>query len=531
MRFLQKGVIFSLLFTLFCFSGYSDGIEKPLIFPVPQNVEIGEGIFIIDNNTFIMVPEKETKADLFLAGLIINEFADKYERPIEIRKSSFSGTNEKFILAGDISNPLIAGFCKQKGLTSSLNALGPEGYILTVSESYAVVAANTGRGALYGVESLRQIISKKDSNLYMPQLIVRDFPRFEFRGIKLYLPGRDNIVFFKRFIKDFAAYYKFNKIILELNANMRLERHPELNIGAVQFARYLNLSRLDRPPGIHMEFQNSSHQDNGDGGILEKEEVADLVNYMRKYNIEVIPELPSLTHSYYLLSGNEEFAENLAQPYPDTYCPLKPEIYKIYFDVLDEYIEVIHPSMIHIGHDEWRMEKDLCELCRGKDYGQLFADDVNKIHDYLAKKGIRTALWGDHLLESVTQTDHQEWESSTGYKYNIPGALKPDQVMKLIPKDILVFNWFWSDSHNDKQLDEFGFSQVYGNFTPEISDWDQRVKTRGLMGGAPSSWAATNEKNFGKDLIYDFLGTANLLWSDHYIHPDSLAYCNSVNDR
>ena len=111
----------------------------------------------------------------------------------------------------------------------------------------------------------------------------------------------------------------------------------ELNIGVVKFARYLNQSRLDRPAGIHMEFQNSSHQDNADGGILEKEEVADLVYYMRKFNIEVIPELPSLTHAYYLLAGHEELAENLAQPYPDTYCPLKPEKYKIYFDVLDIY--------------------------------------------------------------------------------------------------------------------------------------------------------------------------------------------------
>ena len=175
---------------------------------------------------------------------------------------------------------------------------------------------------------------------------------------------------------------------------MRLERHPELNIGAVQFERHLNFSRLDRPPGQHMEYQNSSHQDNADGGILEKEEVADLVNYMRKFNIEVIPELPSLTHAYYLLAGHEELAENMNQPYPDTYCPLKPESYKLYFDVLDEYIEVIHPSIIHIGHDEWRMEKDLCELCKGKDYGELYAADVTKIHDYLAKKGIKISFVG-----------------------------------------------------------------------------------------------------------------------------------------
>ena len=497
--------------------------ERPLIFPIPSEVQINDGIFSVDKTTFIMVPDKESKYDDFLAKLLFNEFVDKYEQPISIvRKSAFSDKG-KFILIGDITNPLVRSYCEQKGIITTLKSLGVEGYILSVSGNNVVVAANSNKGALFGLESLRQIIKKEDGNLFVPQIIVKDSPQFAFRGIKLYLPGRENITFFKRFIKDFVALYKFNKIILELNANMRLDRHPELNIGAVEFYRHLNFSRLDRPPGLHQEFQNSSHQDNADGGILEKEEVADLVSYMRKFNIEVIPELPSLTHAYYLLAGHEELAENPEQPYPDTYCPLKPESYKIYFDVLDEYIDVIHPSIIHIGHDEWRMEKNKCSLCRGKDYGQLYADDVTKIHDYLAKKGIKIALWGDHLLESVTQKDHQEWKSSIGYKYNIPGALTPEQVIKLIPKDVIVFNWFWSNINNDKQVSDFGFNQVYGNFTPEINNWNERTKIKGLLGGAPSSWAGTTEKNFGKDLIYDFLGTANLLWSKQYLSENKLA--------
>lgn len=498
------------------------GKEIPMIFPVPLEVQINEGIFNIDRNTFIMTPEKNSKTDEFLTGLIFNEFVDKYEHPLTVVKKSSFTDKDKFILIGDISNPLVRAFCEKKGLTASLKKLGNEGYILSVTDKNIVVAANDKSGALYGLESLRQIINKNGENLSVPRLIVKDSPQYAFRGIKLYLPGRENIAFFKRFIKDFVAYYKYNKIILELNANMRLERHPELNIGTVEFERHLSFSRLDRPPGIHQEFQNSSHQDNADGEILEKEEVADLVSYIRKFNIEVIPELPSLTHSYYLLFGHKNLAENMNQPYPDTYCPLKPEIYKIYFDVLDEYIDVIHPALIHVGHDEWRMEKNICELCRGKDYGQLYADDLTKIHDYLAKKGIKTAIWGDHLLESVTKKDHQTWKSSTGYQYNIPGGLRPEQVLKSIPKDIIIFNWFWSDINNDRQVSEFGFQQVYGNFTPDIDKWSERSKIKGVMGGAPSSWAGTTEMNFGKDQILDFLGCANLLWSKQYLPVDKL---------
>jgi hypothetical protein len=536
-RFLiTAGLVLSLL----CYPGFlSNEAEKPstypgikqeghyneesLIFPIPADVRFNEGIFSLDKNTFIMLPEDPGKSDDFLAKLFLSEIVDKYEQYISVSRKSAYSDKDKYILIGDISNPLVKNYCDQKGFTSTLKDLGTDGYILSVTDKNVIVAANNKNGALFGLESLRQIMNVKDGILNIPCLFVRDSPQYAFRGIKLYLPGRENIPFFKRFIKDFVALYKFNKIVLELNANMRLDRHPELNIGTVQFERYLTFSRLDRPPGIHKEYQNSSHQDNADGEILEKEEVADIVAYIRKFNIEVIPELPSLTHAYYLLFGHRELAENMAQPYPDTYCPLKPDSYKIYFDVLDEYIDVIHPAIIHVGHDEWRMEKDLCELCKGRDYGQLYADDLTKIHDYLAKKGIKTAIWGDHLLESVTEKDHQTWKSSAGYQYFIPGALRPEQVIKLIPKDIIIFNWFWSEMNNDKQVSEFGFQQVYGNFRPNIAAWDERLIIKGVMGGAPSSWAGTTSLNFGKDQIFDFLGCANLLWSKHYLSVDKLA--------
>jgi len=498
--------------------------NRAFIFPVPNTIQLNEGEFYFDKNTFIMVPEMKSNTDSFLAGLLFNELVDKYAQPIRIVQKKTITDEDKFILLGDLSNPLIRNYCEENGLLASLKKLGDEGYVLSVTGRNIVVAANSKNGALFGLESLRQIIIKEGGDLSVPQILVKDSPKYEFRGIKLYLPGRENIQFFKRFIKDFVALYKFNKIILELNANMRLEKHPELNIGTVEFERHLNFSRLDRPPGLHQEYQNSSHQDNADGDILEKEEVADLIKYIRKFNIEVIPELPSLTHSYYLLFGHEDLAENMNQPYPDTYCPLKPEIYKIYFDVLDEYIEVIHPDIIHVGHDEWRMEKDLCELCRGKDYGELYAADLIKIHDYLAQKGIKTAIWGDHLLESVTEKDHQTWKSSSGYEYKIPGALRPEQVLQSIPKDVIIFNWFWDEINNDKQVSDFGFQQVYGNLRPDIDKWGERFGIEGVLGGAPSSWAATTEHNLGKDQIMDFLGCANLLWSGQYLPVDKLAF-------
>jgi len=179
--------------------------------------------------------------------------------------------------------------------------------------------------------------------------------------------------------------------------------------------------------------------------------------------------------------------------------------------------------MIHIGHDEWwGAPLDVCPRCKGKDFSELYAGDINRIHDYMAEKGIKIAMWGDYILESVRGKGPEKRTSSTGVKYETPGGLRPSVVKDSVPKDILIFNWFWDDEAKDKELEDFGFTQIYGNFTPNISNWDERIKKIHCAGGALSSWASTNEFNFGKDLILDFLGCANLLWSTHTITPIDL---------
>jgi hypothetical protein len=147
---------------------------------------------------------------------------------------------------------------------------------------------------------------------------------------------------------------------------------------------------------------------------------------------------------------------------------------------------------------------------------------VRKLHDFFAKRGIKIAMWADYFLESVREKGTQKRTSSTGVKYETPGAMPPAVVREMIPKDILLFNWFWDDEKKEQALNDMGFTQLFGNFTPNISNWDQRIKKIKLAGGAPSSWASTNEFNFGKDLILDFLGCINLTWSTHAIKPIDL---------
>jgi len=59
------------------------------------------------------------------------------------------------------------------------------------------------------------------------------------------------------------------------------------------------------------------------------------------------------------------------------------------FDVYDEYLDVIHPKMFHIGHDEWWEPRLARALSAMEDYSMLYAGDIIKIHNYFAKKGLR----------------------------------------------------------------------------------------------------------------------------------------------
>jgi len=492
--------------------------EKILIFPIPQHMEVTNEWFVLDESISIVVPENSSENDIFLARFLVRELSDKYGIAVKIESRKDIPPDKRIIVMGSRENSLIKQYCTNNSFALIAEDPGPEGYILQVSSDKIVIAGYDDPGAFYGLQSLRQLM--QDQNGAKVQgLKVRDWPNLPFRGVRLYVPGPENIAFFKRFLRDFMALYKFNKVIMEVNC-MRLDRHPEVNAGWIEFSKELKYSRSNSTEGLRGEEKNSSHYDAGDGFIIEKDDVRDIVELANQNFIEVIPEIPSLTHGYYLLTRHPELAEYPGDVWPDTYCPSNPASYKLMFDVYDEYIEVIHPKMIHIGHDEWwGAPLDVCPRCKGKDFSELYAGDINRIHDYLAERGINIAMWGDYILESVRGIGPEKRTSSTGVKYETPGGLRPSVVKESIPKDILIFNWFWSDEARDKELNDFGFTQIYGNFTPNISNWDERIKKVDLVGGAPSSWASTNEFNFGKDLVLDFLGCANLLWSTHTTSP------------
>ncbi len=504
---------------------------QSLIFPAPREVSSSQGDFVLDSEVRVVVPSNASEETLFLASSLVNEIGDQFGLYLKTEKLEDIDGRQRIILMGSIDNPLVKQYCSHLSTSANIDHLGPEGYLLRSEENMVLVAGSDDRGAFYGMQSLRQLLVSQDSRLYFRGVHIRDWPDKPFRGIYLFLPGRDNIAFFKRFVRDYMALYKFNTLIMEMGASMRLDKHPELNYGWVQFARGANYSCRNYPPGpFHKVEQNSSHQDTADGGYLEKEEVADLARWVRKHHIELIPEIASFTHSYYLLTKQKELAAVPENKWPDIYCPTNPKAYSLVFEVYDEYIDLLKPKSIHIGHDELFLPVGASPHCADADIGELFGEDVRKIHGYLASKGIKTQLWGDMLLESVRGIGLKKHVSPDGWIYQTPGGMTPEQVDRLIPKDCLIFNWFWDKGQgtekdaelNEATLAKMGFQQVFGNFTPDIENYESRKQRTPLLGAAPSSWSATNEFNFGKDLMINFLGSSSILWTGQVMQTESL---------
>jgi Glycosyl hydrolase family 20, domain 2/Glycosyl hydrolase family 20, catalytic domain len=498
------------------------------IFPRPHEMTESGRPFVLNEETTIILPSAASENDLRLARFLVEELSDRHGVEARVRHENALPHGHRFILMGSITNPLVRDYCRLHRPDVSASSPGPEGYFLQADDRAVVVAGSDDRGAFYGLQSLRQLIGKGDGQVQIQGVHVRDWPDKLFRGIYLYLPSRDSIPMFKRFVRDVAAGYKFNTVIIEMNACMRFDHHPELNEGWIEFTRDTDYSRRNYPPGpLHDRDQNSSHQDCCDGGFLEKAEVADLVEWCRKHQIEVIPAIPSLTHAFYLLTKHKDLSEVPGDKWPDTYCASNPKSYKLLFEVMDEFLEVMKPGMVHAGHDEWFAPFGLCPCCKSKNPGEVFGHDLIKVHEYLANKNIRMAIWGDYLLESVRGKGLKKHVTPTGWVYHSPGAMTPQQVKELVPKDILIFNWFWKlrwkGKSNEALLDDFGFRQIYGNMQPYIQEYPERIKRSTIIGGAPSAWEATNEFNFGKDLLYSILGCSNLLWSTGALKSEQLS--------
>lgn len=395
--------------------------------------------------------------------------------------------------------------------------IAAEGYEIELKSGSVAIRHADARGLIYAAATVKRMAECGGLECG----ILRDSPACSFRGYKVYLPGRAAFADFFKTV-DIVAGLKYNCIFFEIGGAMEYKRHPEINASWKAFA-----DDTHRYSGRTAEIQqgyawhkDSIHTDNGEGDILTQDEVKMLAGYCRYRGLDVYPEVPSLSHTDYICLAHPEIAERKEDPYPDTYCPSNPKSYELLFDILDEVIGVFEPKLINIGHDEV-YSFGLCEKCRGKAPDELFTGDVTKIHDYLASKGVKTAMWCDKLFPAVTDSGY----ALGGSAHDVPdvdgitvGYPALYQCQAKLPRDILMMNWYYGFGlEYDFILHRFGYPAIFANMSvPAVKRWRLRVD-EGMLGGTVSNWGSLREEYMQRNCQYANLAMgAYAMWSRDY---------------
>lgn len=415
---------------------------------------------------------------------------------------------------------------RERGVEAHEEVARAEGYVLHAGDRGIALAGHDAAGLYYGVQTLRQAARWEGESLCMAKAEIRDWPHKPVRGVHLYMPGRDQIPFFRQLV-TWLSSLKYNTIYLEIAGGMEFERHPAINAAWVEFCQAAatfpggQRGLQDSQPWV----KDSTHTELGQGGFLLKSEVAELVAWAGQHHIEVIPEVQSLSHSYYLCMAYPEIAERQDDPFPDTYCPSNPRTFEILFDVMDEVIEVFSPRLIHIGLDEI-INLGHCRRCRGKSGAELLAGNINRIHEHLAARGIRIGMWGDKLLPLATGGRFgggMAMDGSNSYWGRANTIPATYEARGMIPRDVQITNWYWAiDPEASQVFVRDGFEVVLGNFggnfaAQKLKGWHEVGAPAGVLGAEVSTWCEVSDFAFGYNgSFFNMIFAAQMLWWSQY---------------
>jgi hypothetical protein len=242
------------------------------------------------------------------------------------------------------------------------------------------------------------------------------------RGLCISAPQKEGLDEFIKFINEDLVPKKVNTLVLRVDWNYAYKSHPELR---------------DEDP-------------------LTKADVKKIVQACKAGGIHVIPQINLLGHQswhgkvYALLTKYPQFNETpdvvmpaegeYEWPNPDglyclSYCPLHPDVHKIVFELVDEIVEVFESHAFHAGMDEvFYIGHEQCSRCHGRDKAELFAGEVTKIRNHLAKNDKELWIWGDRLIDGKT-TGIGVWSASMNNTH---------RAIDMIPRDVVINDWHYN---------------------------------------------------------------------------------------
>jgi hexosaminidase len=404
----SKGIVLILLAYVlslsFSFAGSSDtsSLSRVNIIPKPVSVTVGEGSFTLTPSTRVV-------------SFGANEMQWKTAESLAKRLRNVTGY--AFMLQDAAGMPK-ANFIFLNYIRDE--DFGREGYTIEVKPDRVYLEANGDAGLFYAVQTLLQLLPPPvfgakpalELEWNIPCVSIRDFPRFEWRGMHLdvsrhFLPKE----FIKTYI-DMLAMHKMNIFHWHLTDDqgwrLEINRYPKLT--------EISAWRVDRE---NQPWNYRDPQREGEpatyGGFYTQDEVREIVSYAAEQNVTIVPEIEMPAHATAVLAAYPQLSctggpfrvpPGGVWPITDIFCAGNDSTFLFLQDVLTEVMDLFPGMYIHIGGDEAdKKEWKACPKCQArikqeglKDEAELQSYFVKRIERFIVSKGRRLIGW-DEILE------------------------------------------------------------------------------------------------------------------------------------
>lgn len=152
--------------------------------PAPKEVQMRNGGFRVGPRTKIFVQLGHQSEDRIAAETLAEEVQDQSGIKLDILGMKAKGkAGDGAIVLARLQDARVRHFLARNGLRAD-EAVGQDGYLLFSDHSHLIVAANSGEGLFYGVQTLRQLLRPTAKGLMCPAVGIRDWP-----GLQQAAPG------------------------------------------------------------------------------------------------------------------------------------------------------------------------------------------------------------------------------------------------------------------------------------------------------------------------------------------------------
>lgn len=154
----------------------SDAGQQVKLEPAPKEVQLRDGGFRVGPRTKIFVLLGHQSEDRIAAETLAEQVADQSGLKLDILGMKPAGKAEGgAIVLARLQDSRVRRFLARNGLKAD-EMVGEDGYLLFSDKSHLIVAAKTGQGLFYGVQTLRQLLRPAGKGLICPAVGIRDWP-------------------------------------------------------------------------------------------------------------------------------------------------------------------------------------------------------------------------------------------------------------------------------------------------------------------------------------------------------------------